>query len=279
MVLFRRLTAGAACAALMATSVPAAAAPVPVVALDPAGPQASAVGDPPPEYYDGGMLDYYSRALFWFNRQVYTGLNAVSDALTGGKPGAAPPDEEAREAGLSGPSQSAFGRGVGNVASNLINEPVTALASAASGDFSTAANAVGRFGVNTTVGLLGWNDVAAEWGMEPKITDIGLVLCQAGVGEGGYVVLPFIGPRTLRDGFADVVLVNAVLWTAIGATLGTGASWRTIVIAESVEIVADIIATRQIDPNAKVVHFDDFEAVRKAYLEQRRARCAEMRAQ
>ena len=104
------------------------------------------------------------------------------------------------------------------------------------------------------------------------------MMCQAGLGEGGYVVLPFIGPRTVRDGFADVVLVNAVLWTLVGASLGTGASLQTIAIAEAIEVVADIIATRQIDPNAKVVHFDDYEAVRKAYLEQRRARCAEMRA-
>lgn len=265
---FRRIIAAAAAtyAAVLAASlsvglVPAAAvaAAVPAVALDPAGP-AAASGDPAPDYYDGGVLDTYSRALFWFNRQVYDNLHALGEAVPGDA------------------FTGAIAHGVGNMAANLVNEPVTALASVASGDFSTAANAVGRFGVNSTVGLLGWNDVATGWGLEPKIADIGLALCQAGVGEGGYVVLPFIGPRTARDGFADVVLVNAALWTLIGASLGTGASWRTILIAESVEIVADIIATRQIDPHAKVEHFDDYEAVRAAYLAQRRARCAELRA-
>jgi phospholipid-binding lipoprotein MlaA len=261
------LAAGLAFAPLPASAASAAAAPQ--VAVIPAAVVPAAAAPSPADSYDGGVLDTYSRALFWFNRQVYDGLNAVADALAGGAP-AAP----VGETGLSGPARTAIGRGVGNMASNLVNEPVTALASAVSGDFAGAANAVGRFGVNTTVGLLGWNDVAADWGMEPKITDIGLVMCQAGVGEGGYVVLPFIGPRTVRDAVADVVLVNAILWTAVGASLGTGASWRTIAIAETVEIVADIIATRQIDPNAKVVHFDDYEAVRKAYLEQRRIRCA-----
>jgi phospholipid-binding lipoprotein MlaA len=261
------LTAAILAAGLAFAPLPASAAPPAVDALQVAVIPAAVV-PPPADSYDGGILDTYSRALFWFNRQVYNGLNAVTDALAGGKP-----DAPVGETGLSGPARTAIGRGVGNMASNLVNEPVTALASAASGDFAGAANAVGRFGVNTTVGLLGWNDVAADWGLEPKITDIGLVMCQAGVGEGGYVVLPFIGPRTVRDAVADVVLVNAVLWTAVGASLGTGASWRTIAIAEAVEIVADIVATRQIDPNAKVVHFDDYEAVRKAYLEQRRIRC------
>lgn len=273
----RRMKTSAAAAILAAAMVfapvgassPAFAAEAPQVAVIPAAVVPAAAVPPPADSYDGGILDTYSRALFWFNRQVYDGLNAVADALAGGKP-----DAPVGETGLSGPARTAVGRGVGNMASNLVNEPVTALASAVSGDFAGAANAVSRFGINTTVGLLGWNDVAADWGLEPKITDIGLVMCQAGMGEGGYVVLPFIGPRTVRDAVADVVLVNAILWTAIGASLGTGATWRTIAIAEAVEIVADIIATRQIDPNAKVVHFDDYEAVRQAYLEQRRIRCA-----
>lgn len=243
-----------------APAVPGAAAPIPAASLDPAGPAASASGDPPPDYYDGGALDRYSRALFWFNRQFYEGLRAVGEATPGDA------------------FTGAIAQGLGNMAANLVNEPVTALTGVVSGDFPTAANAVGRFGVNTTVGLLGWNDVAAGWGLEPKVADIGLALCQAGVGEGGYVVLPFIGPRTARDGFADVVLVNAALWTLIGASLGTGASLQTILIAESIEIIADVIATRQIDPHAKIDHFDDYEAVRAAYLAQRRARCAELRA-
>lgn len=250
----------AVCVAASIAAAPAAAAPVPAASLDPVGPAASATGDPAPEYYDGGVLDSYSRALFWFNRQVYDSLHAVGEAMPGDA------------------FTGAISHGVGNMAANLVNEPVTALTGVVSGDFSTAANAVGRFGINTTVGLLGWNDVASGWGLEPKVADIGLALCQAGVGEGGYVVLPFIGPRTARDGFADVVLVNAALWTLIGASLGTGASWRTILIAESIEIVADIIATRQIDPHAKVEHYDDYDAVRAAYLAQRRARCAELRA-
>lgn len=272
----RHRAVGLTCAALLAAAPAVAIAAAPSVAVD--GPLAAAAGDPPPEYYDGGIFDYYSRALFWFNRQVYSGLNAAGDAIAGAEARAFNLPPEQQEAGLSGPARTAIGRGFGNMAANLVNEPVTALASLAGGDFATAANAVGRFGVNSTIGILGWHDVASDLGLAPQVADIGLMLCKAGVGEGSYVVLPFIGPRTLRDGFADVVLVNAILWTAVGAALGTGASWQTILIAESVEIVADIIATRQIDPNAKVVHFDDYQGVRKAYLTQRRERCAELRA-
>lgn len=252
----------------------------PIPAADP-GTQAYATGDPPPEYYDGGVFDYYSRALFWFDRQFYDGLNAVTELVVGSDAVHASETanpEHRKAAGLPGPSATAIGRGLGNMAVNMVNEPVTAVASLLGGDVSTSLNAVSRFGINSTVGILGWNDVARDWGFEPKVADIGLTLCKAGVGEGGYLVLPFIGPRTVRDGFADVILVNAILWPLTAAALGTGASWQTILVAEGIEIVADIVATRQIDPNAKVVHFDDFEAVRAAYLQQRRARCADLRA-
>ena len=66
--------------------------------------------------------------------------------------------------------------------SNLVNEPLTALSSLAVGDMSTAWNAVQRFGINSTVGVLGWWDEASTMGYEPEPADIGLSLCRMGVG-------------------------------------------------------------------------------------------------
>jgi len=228
--------------------------------------------DPPPEYYDGGLFDWHAHIFFWVNRQVFWVINHVSDWLAGARP-----DTTIAKSGVT-PPRSALERGVGNVAANLVNEPVTAVTNVVIGDFSTAWTAVKRFSINSTIGMLGWYDAAKALGLPPTVTDVGLILCKAGVGEGAYVVLPFIGPRTLRDGLSDMVLTNAILWTLTGAVLGTGASLQTIIIAETIEVAADLLATRQIDPNAKVSHFDDFKAVRKAYLEQRRARCDALRA-
>jgi phospholipid-binding lipoprotein MlaA len=158
--------------------------------------------------------------------------------------------------------------------SNLVNEPLTLLSSLLVGDLPTAWNAAQRFGINSTAGVLGWWDEASLRGHKPAPADVGLSLCRMGVGEGGYVMLPFIGPRTWRDAAADVVLVNAVLWTTTGAIFSSGLSLQTIMIAEAIEVAADIVATRQIDPRAKELHFDDFEKMRSDYLKQRRQRCA-----
>ncbi|BAI74701.1 vacJ-like lipoprotein (plasmid) [Azospirillum sp. B510] len=239
----------------MAAPPPPAAAAAPATA-PPTAPPAAA----PAAATEGGWLDSYSRAVFSFNRHLYDGLDAVGDWMRGGAP-AAPPDPKAGS--------------VQNVISNLVNEPLTVVTSTAIGEFGNAWRSVERFGINSTVGVLGYYDTASQWGFTPTHTDLGLSLCRSGVGEMGYVVLPFIGPRTGRDAIADIVLMNAVLWTFAGVAAGTGASLQTIVIAETVEVAADITATRQFDIEAKNIRLADYDATRAAYLKQRRERCAQ----
>lgn len=71
--------------------------------------------------------------------------------------------------------------------------------------FSQSAADSGRFMVNTTVGIAGLFDVARHMGLEPHDEDFGQTLAVWGVGEGPYLVLPVLGPRTLRDGAGLVV--------------------------------------------------------------------------
>lgn len=59
-----------------------------------------------------------------------------------------------------------------------------------------------RFVVNTTIGILGVFDVATEVGLVKHDEDFGQTLGRWGVGEGAYVVVPFFGPRTVRDAVA-----------------------------------------------------------------------------
>lgn len=70
--------------------------------------------------------------------------------------------------------------------------------------FSKAMDDAGRFVINTTVGLGGLIDVASMDGVPKNNEDFGQTLGHWGVGSGPYLVLPFVGPSSLRDatGFA-----------------------------------------------------------------------------
>jgi phospholipid-binding lipoprotein MlaA len=58
----------------------------------------------------------------------------------------------------------------------------------------------GRFAVNTTLGLVGVFDVASKMGIAQKSTDLGITLGRWGLRSGPYLVLPFLGPSSVRDG-------------------------------------------------------------------------------
>lgn len=59
--------------------------------------------------------------------------------------------------------------------------------------------ALGRFMINSTVGMLGLIDIATQVGYPERRTDFGLTLARWGVAPGPYMVLPVLGPSSLRD--------------------------------------------------------------------------------
>ena len=61
--------------------------------------------------------------------------------------------------------------------------------------------ALGRFTINTVLGLGGLFDVASKMGMPKPYEDFGLTLAHYGVGRGPYLILPILGPTYLRDAF------------------------------------------------------------------------------
>lgn len=214
--------------------------------------------------HSGGVIEGYNHLIFAFNRYVFSYFPENVET------------SNVDNAQIIQPNSAAISEkssGFGPVIYNLINEPITIAASLLVGDVSMAWNSLSRFTINSTYGVLGWWDQASSMGYKPAVADLGLSLCRLGVGEGGYLVLPFIGPRTVRDAVVDVVLVNALLWTASGYIFNSGVSFQTIAIAETIEIAADIVATRQIDPQAKMLDYNDFDKMRSDYLTQRRERC------
>ena len=97
--------------------------------------------------------------------------------------------------------------GVGNSLNNLSNL-VTIPNNILQGDFKQAGVNTGRFVINTTVGILGIFDVATMMGFSEYVKeDYGQSLGTAGVGPGCYLVLPVLGPSTVRDTAGSVINV------------------------------------------------------------------------
>lgn len=161
-----------------------------------------------------------------------------------------------------------------NVFQNWINEPITALSWAVAGDYGSARGSLYRFGINSTLGILGARDVATAQGVIVPPIDMGLALCARGVGEGANVVLPFVGPRTVRDGLADFLTVNAMTYLVLAPVIGFPPSPRAFLAVELGEEVLRVAVMRQID------HADDLNpnlaGMSADYLASRRARCQQV---
>jgi len=133
-----------------------------------------------------------------YNRAMYSFNDTVDRAVV-------KPVAKGYEAAAPLPVKVGVGNFFGNIGdvwvgvNNLLQGKVVAGAS----DF-------GRVLVNTSVGILGFFDVASPLGLERHEEDFGQTLGRWGVGDGPYVVLPVFGPKTLRDtaGFGVDTLVD-----------------------------------------------------------------------
>ena len=165
-------------------------------------------------------------------------------------------------------------KGTGNAMtklSNLITVPNNLL----QGDVKTAGVNTVRFVVNTTVGILGIFDPAAALGFErEEKEDYGQTLGRWGMGPGCYVVLPILGPSTVRDAAGTV------------ANFVGGDPWFNVTVSNDTQFFneADYYGTRitgGIDYRAKNIDsFDSLEensidfyaSIRSLYLQDRQQR-------
>ena len=92
-------------------------------------------------------------------------------------------------------------RGIGNFFDNLTT-PRSAVNNVLQGKPKRGASDLGRFLLNSTIGIGGFIDVASATGLEVYDEDFGQTFAVWGVPDGPYVVIPFLGPSTLRDGIA-----------------------------------------------------------------------------
>lgn len=128
-----------------------------------------------------------------------------------------------------------------------------------------------RFFVNTTLGFGGIFDVASRMNLPPHEEDFGQTLCVWGVPEGEYLVLPFLGPSTVRD-LPDIPL-------SILMSLFTLANLFGVDIGA--EVVVPLVALNVIDTRANLASairlrdqaLDPYIFQREAYLQRRQYLC------
>ena len=88
--------------------------------------------------------------------------------------------------------------GVTNFFNNL-EDVETSLNQFLQGKPKKSLNDITRFLINSTIGLVGFIDVASKIGLDRHEEDFGQTLAVWGVGSGPYIMLPALGPSTLRD--------------------------------------------------------------------------------
>ena len=150
-------------------------------------------------------------------------------------------------------------RGVGNFISNIY-EFNSVLNSLLQGRLEGAAQSGGRLLVNTTLGILGFFDVATPMGIEPNVSDFGQTLAVWGVEPGPFVMLPVFGPRTVRSGVGYFVDT----YTSIPALIeDREAAW----VFWTVEVVDYRAGLLDADD---LITGDRYIFIRDAYLQARR---------
>ena len=185
-----------------------------------------------------------------FNRQVYRFNDALDRNIL-------KPVAEKYEAITPRP----VSRGITNFFSNLgdINVIVNDLLQL---KVAQAGFDLGRLTFNTTIGLLGFIDVATPMDLRKHDEDFGQTLGYWGVGTGWYVVLPFLGPSTVRDGAG---LVGDYHFDPVTQTADTETRWAGITL-RVVDTRAGLLRASRVFEQAAL---DPYAFLRDAYFQRR----------
>lgn len=160
-------------------------------------------------------------------------------------------------------------RGLSRIFANL-SEPFSMINNILQGKPDRAVRNLERFVINTTIGVGGLADHATGLGVAPAPEDFGQTLAKWGANGGPYLVLPLLGPSTLRDGVGSGVAQLADPYRigvresglSSNAQLGVNAGEIISTRSDLIESGADAFLDTSLDPYA---------AARSAYLQRRRA--------
>lgn len=236
-----------------ATSAPAPTAqPAPAVAVTPADdatPAEASYGPTPDPLYR------WNKFWFGFNDLFYSGLMrpiSVGYAFVVPKP---------------------VRTGLTNAYQNFIF-PIRFLNALLQLDFKKASKEFGRFMINSTLGIGGLMDVAkADPNLAPGNEDFGQTLGSYGVGDGFYIVWPFLGPSTLRDtiGLAGDAAANPLTWIfGPWSIYGDDNPWYWSYIIKGADVFNNLPGTLETYDSVVKPAVDPYTAVKDAYIQHRR---------
>ncbi|NLU12339.1 MAG: VacJ family lipoprotein [Gammaproteobacteria bacterium] len=119
-----------------------------------------------------------------------------------------------------------------------------------------------RFMFNSTFGVLGFFDVATKMGLQRSDEDFGQTLGAWGVKSGPYVVLPFLGPSTVRDAFA----LYPDSYVGYNRYVNDVPVRNTVFALNIVDTRAKLLSAE------RLIHGDRYRFIRNAYLQNREFR-------
>ena len=143
-------------------------------------------------------------------------------------------------------------------ATNNLKEPANFMNNMLQGDLNEGMDSLGRFFINSTVGLLGTIDVATKMGIERQRESFGETLAVWGIDTGPYLMLPVLGPsdpRTFGGRVADG-------YTYPNTILNTNFNIATIVISLLEGRAALLDQEQQLEQS-----FDQYSFVKNAYFQ------------
>ncbi len=151
-------------------------------------------------------------------------------------------------------------RGINNFSRNLLI-PLSIVNNLLQGKIKYSLSETGRFLANTALGLGGLIDVGADLGLEPHREDFGQTLAVWGVPDGPFVVVPVLGPRTLRD--ATMIPLNFAADPLFH--LDHDRTRRSIYLVRAIDARAQLFSAEMLIKDS----FDRYLSIRESYLQNR----------
>ena len=200
--------------------------------------------------HENSVLESYNRAMFDFNNYFYHYL--LMPVARGYR-------------NITTPSVR---RSVRNSLDN-IRGPVSTGNFLLQGNVKDSAITVGRFLINSTLGLFGLFDVADGWGLKKKTTGFDETFAKWCIPDGPYLILPFIGSATPRStvGMGLGFVFDPVYWaTRHDANVSDKATYAYAALQAITIMEANMDFLNDLERNS----VDYYTAVRSAYLQNRK---------
>lgn len=158
-----------------------------------------------------------------------------------------------------------FRDSVHNILTNA-DEPVNFANALLQGEGRRAGTALTRLVINTTLGIGGMIDVASDLGIEPVEEDFGQTLAVWGVSDGAYLMLPILGPASVRDGVGRGVDIFLDPMTYIINDIDNDYVGPSILAATAIDLRSRNIETLDEIERTSV---DFYAAIRSLYRQRR----------